>query len=69
VEKRAATPGYDIASPRQLGQRCRAATHFCYSAEDARPFIAEVALYYACTLIASALSLARNADGEHTASI
>ena len=42
---------------------------FVISAEGARPLIAEVALYYARTLIASALSHARNADGECTASI
>jgi hypothetical protein len=49
--------------------RAGSATHFVISAEDARPLIAEVALYYARMLIASALSHARNADGECTASI
>ena len=43
------------------GDAFSVARPFVISAEDARPLIAEVALYYARTLIASALSHARNA--------
>ena len=58
-----------LSGPRRLGQLAGRPHIFVISAEDARPLIAEVALYYARTLIASALSHARNADGECTASI